>query len=209
MSEATLKNGVRRTIASSPQEDHAGENTVSVVVAGGTIPWVLRFWARFGIARAYVGAVRIFPTRDHRVVAVCSMPGATQWEVEGIGATTATDELEIHFEGCESCCGPFGVHAIPGNSVDGSRSYRVTRGTAGTVTVTGEVFGWAAHAILAGASVSVAANPALAFGPIDVPQFGAVNGDGRGLVAPVSTWTFVNTAGFFIEYVAPGTVFDG
>jgi hypothetical protein len=75
--------------------------------------------------------------------------------------------------------------------------------------VTGEVFGWAAHAAVAGATVGVTANPGLAFGPIDVPINGAVNGNAQGMIAPISTWTFTNTAGFFIEYVAPGTNYDG
>ncbi len=209
MSELTLKNRVRRSIVSAPQEDHAVENTVSCIVAGGTIPWVLRFWAHLGSNRAYAGAVRIFPARDHRVVAVCSLPGARYWEVEGEGATTAIDEIEVHFEGMEACCGPYGVHPVPGNSVSGSRSYRTASGVAGVVAITGEVFGWAAYATVAGASVAVAANPALGFGPIAVPAGGATNGNAMGLLAPVSTWTFTLTDAYFIEYVAPGTFYDG
>jgi hypothetical protein len=192
-----------------PQEDHAAENTVAVVVQGGTIPWVLRFWAMLGSNRAYAGAVRIFPMKDARIVAICSMPGARSWVVDGRGATSAPDEIDVHFEGIEARGGPWGVHAIPGASVDGTRSYRVERGTFGPVTVIGEVFGWAAHAVLPGATVGVTANPYLNFGPIDVPNGGAVNGNCRGLLAPVSNWLFTNTAGFFIEYVAPGTLYDG
>lgn len=207
--ELTLKNGVVRRIASVPEEGHETENAVACVVAGGTIPWVLRFWARLGSNLCYAGAVRIFPSKNHRVVAVCSMPGARAWEVEGRAATNAPDELLIHFEGQQDRGGPYGVHAIPGNSVEGARSYRVARGTAGAVTVVGEVFGWAAHATVAGATVAVTANPTLSFGPIDVPLNGAVRGNAHGLLAPESTWTFTNTAGFFIEYVAPGTIYDG
>jgi len=213
MSECTLKNGVRRIIASASEAGHPDENTVAVVVDGGTIPWVLRFWARLGVNRAYAGAVRIFPSADHRVVAVCSMPGAHAWEVEGRGATSADDEIEIHFEGMEACCGPFGVHAIPGNSVSGCRSYRVIDGTFGAVVVTGEVFGWTAWATAAGATVQAAAGPALAavFAPaaLIVPTNGFVEGNAMGLLAPVSTWTFTGTSAFKIEYVPPGILYDG
>jgi hypothetical protein len=209
MSNYTLKNGIVRRIASVPEEGHETENAVTVVAAGGTIPWVLRFWARLGVNSCYAGAVRIFPSKNHRVVAICSLPGARAWEVEGRGATNAPDELLIHFEGQQDSGGPYGVRSIPGNSIDGARSYRVERGTAGVVVVTGEVFGWAAHAAVAGATVGVTANPGLAFGPIDVPINGAVNGNAQGMIAPISTWTFTNTAGFFIEYVAPGTNYDG
>lgn len=200
----TLKNRIRRSILSSPQEDHPNENTVACIVAGGTIPWVLRFWAHLGSNRAYAGAVRIFPSRDHRIVAVCSMPGARNWEVEGEGATTATDELEIHFEGMESCCGPFGVHAVPGNSVAFGKSYTVATGTAAVVQIVGEVWGWAAYATAAGATVTVAAPPTAGFGPIAVPVNGEVSGNARGILAPVSTWTFAGTSGYLIEYMAPG-----
>lgn len=212
MSELTLKNRVRRVIASQPQEGHPGENTVAVIVSGGTIPWVLRFWAMYGKHRAYVGAVRTFVNSNERVVAVCSMPGATHWEVEGSGSTSAEDEIAVHFEGIEARGGPWGVSAMPGNSVDGARSYRVATGTAGAIVITGEVFGWAAYAVVAGATVQAVATPALTdFEPIalPVPNGGSVNGNAMGLLAPVSTWTFTNTSAFMIEYVPPGILFDG
>lgn len=208
MAQNTLKNGVRRIIASVPEHQHTDENTVSVVVNGGVIPWVLRFWARLGTHRCYVGAVRIFPSRDSRVVAVCSMPGAKSWEVEGRGYDATTDEIQVHFEGLPGCAGPWGVQAIPGISVDGARSYRVQTGVAGVVQVTGEVFGWAAYAVAAGATVTAAGLPALGFGPVPVP-IGSVEGNAMGLLAPISTWTFAGTSGYMIEYVPPGGGFDG
>lgn len=205
----TLENGVRRNVGSSPETAHKAEGTVCVSVRGGIVPWVLRFWAMLGVNRAYAGAVRIFPSRDLRVVAVCSMPGAQSWQVEGRASDDTRDQVEIHFEGVEGYGGPWGVHAIPGNSVDGGRSYRVVTGAAGVVVVTGEVFGWAARAVGAGATVAVAALPALGFGPIGVPAGGEVNGNAMGLLSPVSTWTFVGTSGYLIEFVPPGIVFDG
>lgn len=212
MSESTLKNRVRRRIASAPSADLQDENSVAVVVRGGTIPWVLRFWGRFGDDLAYAGAVRIFPAKFARVVAICSMPGARQWEVEGRGATDAVDEIAVHFEGIEAKGGPFGVQPVAGVSVAGGRSYRVATGTNGNIVITGEVFGWAAWATAAAATVQAVANPALTdFAPIalPVPAGGAVQGNAMGLLAPISTWTFTNTAAFMIEYVPPGIVFDG
>lgn len=206
----TLKNGVADIVASVPQEDHPTESAVTLIATGGTIPWLLKVFARLGSRRAYVGAVRTFATRAQRVVAVCSLPGAAIWEVEGRGATDTIDEIGIHFEGDVAPLVMPGVHAIPGNSIDGARSYRIAQGVSGSVSVTGEVFGWAAHTTLAGATVACSANPSLSFGPIDVPINGSVKGDCKGLLAPVSTWTFVNTSGFFIEYVAPGAdIYDG
>jgi hypothetical protein len=210
MAKTTLKNGLQRRVASVPQDGHPGENTVAVVVSGGVLPWVLRFWARIGSLHAYVGAVRTFAMPGDRVVAVVSMPGATAFEVEGqANDPTAVDEIGIHFEGIDSRGGPWGVHAMPGVSVDAARSYRVLTGTAGVMTVTGEVWGWAATASVAAATVAVAAPPGLAFGPVAVPVNGEVNGNARGILAPVSTWTFVNTDSFLIEYLPPGIVFDG
>jgi hypothetical protein len=209
MPQFSLKNGIRRTVGSAPQQDHPCENTVAVAVRGAVVPWVLRFWCLLGNHRSYAGAVRIFASQDQRVVAVCSMPGASMWEVEGRAYDGTQDELVVHFEGLEACAGPYGVHAIPGNSVDGGRSYRVITGAAGVVVVTGEVFGWAARATAINATVAVAALPALGFGPIGVPAAGEVNGNAMGLLAPVSTWTFVGTSGYVIEYVPPGINFDG
>ena len=209
MSQYTLKNGIHRVVASVPQEDHPTENTVSVVLSGGIAPWVLRFWARFGTHRAYVGAVRAFAGKLDRVVAVCSMPGALAWEVEGAANDAALeDEVAIHFEGIEARGGPWGVFPLPGISVDGARSYRLAPGTNGVVTITGEVYGWAAESA-AGGTIGVIAGPSLSFGPLAVPAGIPINGDARGLLAPVSTWTFTNTDHYFIEYVPPGGVFDG
>jgi hypothetical protein len=151
----------------------------------------------------------MFPSALQRVVAICSMPGARAWEVEGRSYDANEDNLEVHFEGIEARGGPWGVQALPGLSVDCARSYRVVTGTAGVVSVTGEVWGWAATAIAAGASVSVAALPALGFGPIAVPVNGEVNGNARGILAPISTWTFVGTNHYLIEYMPPGEAFDG
>jgi hypothetical protein len=79
--------------------------------------------------------------------------------------------------------------------------------------------GGAAMATVAAATLAVAAQPqtspvttttpALAIGPIAVPVNGEVNGNARGILAPVSTWTFVNTDSYLIEYLPPGIVFDG
>src|SRR5512136_1107282 len=203
----TLKNGLAGKVASVPQEDHATESAVTVIATGGTIPWTLRFYAKFGTRRAYVGSVRTFATKAQRVIAVCSLPGAAIWEVEGNGATDAADEIGIHFEGDVSPLVIPGVHAMPGNSVNGARSYSVITGTVGSVTVTGEVMGWAARSDVAGASLSVTSPFGnLALGPIGVPEGGEVNGNCQGLIAPVSTWTFVNTTGYLIEVVPPGSV---
>jgi hypothetical protein len=210
MDPITLKNGVRRRISSLPQESSSeGENTVSVSVSGALVPWVLRFWARLGSSSVYVGAVRIFAAQENRLVAICAIPGARWFEVEGLAQDGTVDELVVGFDGTQSAGGPWGVHPIHGASVDGSRSYRVVWGVAGAVTVTGEVYGWAAYTTQAGATVAVAGAPALAFGPVIVPQNGAINGDARGIIAPVSTWTFTNTDSYFIEYVPPGSVYDG
>jgi hypothetical protein len=170
---------------------------------------VLRFWARFGSHRAYLGAVRIYPSKLDRVCAVVSFPGAQAFEVEGeANDPSVTDEIAIHFEGIEGCGGPWGVQAVRGQSVEGARSYRAATGTNGAVTITGEVWGWAAQST-AGGSVAVVAGPGLSFGPVVVPAGIPIGGDCRGLLAPVSTWTFTGTDNYFIEYVPPGGQYDG
>jgi hypothetical protein len=211
MSEKYLQNGVRSIIASVPQTDHGAEDVVAVLVNGGRIPWVLRFWARLGAGRVYIGGVRVFASRHHRLAAVLSVPGAQAFEVEGKGVNTTVDNLEIHFEGIQGRGGPWGVAAIPGVSVLGSRSYRVLTGVGDPATVicTGEVFGWTAFTTQAAATVSVAAQPALTLGPIIVPQNGSISGNAMGLLAPVSTWDFVNVDSYMIEFVPPGVEFDG
>jgi hypothetical protein len=209
MAKITLKNGLQRRVAAVPQDGHPGENTVAVVVSGGTVPWVLRFWARIGALHVYVGAVRLFAVPGDRVVAIVSMPGATAFECEGqANDPTAVDEIGIHFEGIEARGGPWGVQAVPGVSVEYSRSYRVVTGAAGAVVVTGEVWGWAAWATAPGATVAVAALPGLSFGPVAVPPNGSVRGNARGILAPVSTWTFVGTSGYMIEFAPPIGAFD-
>jgi hypothetical protein len=207
---AILQNGVRSVVASVPQEDHATENTVAVVVVGGTLPWVLRFWARLGTHRAYLGGVRIFAVPGARVAAILACPNARAFEVMGQATNaTAQDALEIHFEGLDARGGPWGVQPVPGVSVPFARSYRVLTGAAGVVPVVGEVFGWAARASVAGATVAAAAGPGLAFGPIAVPVNGSVQGNCMGAMAPASTWTFVGTDGYLIEYFPPLGEFDG
>jgi hypothetical protein len=203
----TLKNGARDVIASVPQEGHPTESAVTVLATGGTIPWTLRFYARFGTRRAYAGSVRTFPTKEQRVIAVCYLPGAAIWEVEGVGATNAKDEIAIHFEGDERVGLPPGVHAMLGNSVDGARSYAIATGTSGNVNITGEILGWAARTDVPGATVSITSPFGnLALGPIAVPEGGEVNGNGKGLIPPLSSWAFVNTTGYLIEYIPPGNV---
>lgn len=210
MPQFTLKNGLQRRVASVPRDGHPGENTVAVVVSGGSVPWVLRFYAKLGSNISYVGAVRVFRNPLTRLVAVLSVPGAEAFEVEGQATTPgAVDEIGIDFEGIEARGGPWGVLPLPGVSVAWARSYRVLTGTAGVVNVVGEVWGWAARATAAGATVTVAAPPALGFGPIGVPQNGEVHGDARGILAPESTWNFAGTSGYLIEYAPPGGVFDG
>jgi hypothetical protein len=210
MADNLLQNGVPRFVASIPNDPN-GENTVAVIADGGSGPWVLRFWAMLGTLRTYVGAVRFFADRHARLVAVVSVPGATSFECEGMAANVATTEsLRVTFEGIEARGGPWGVSAIPGLSVAGARSYRVASGNAGgVVTITGEVYGWAAETTLAGGTVSVSALPGLGFGPTVVPQNGSVRGDAMGLLAPESTWTFANVNAWMIEYVPPGLDFDG
>ena len=209
MADNLLQNGVPRIVASIPNDPN-GENTVAVIADGGSGPWVLRFWARLGGLRTYVGAVRFFADRHARLVAIVSVPGAASYECEGMAAdVTSSESIRVTFEGIESRGGPWGVTAIPGLSVAGARSYRVERGTSGVVTITGEVFGWAAETTLAGATITVSADPAIGFGPITVPQNGAVRGNAMGLLAPVSTWTFANVDAWIIEYVPPGLDFDG
>ena len=217
MAKFTLRNGQRKTVPDIPQGSEIVGSTMSVVMTGGVIPWVLRFWAKFerhGSYRSYVGAVRTFAAKNSRVVAVCSMPGATSWEVEGQGATAAVDEIELHLDAIETCGGPFGgVRALPGNSVDACRSYRVLDGVSGgPIAVVGEVYGWAAWATAANATVQAVAPPGLTgFLPLAlaVPQNGSVRGNARGAFAPVSAWTFTNTSQYMIEYFPPGTEFDG
>jgi len=203
-----LNNGVRTVIASRPQ-DGQPEDCVAVIASGGRQPWVLRFYARLGTHRAYLGAVRLFALQTERVVAYLSAPGAQGFETEGESLVTTADRLGIEFVGTVVRGGPWGVQSVLGASVNAARSYRCVTGVAGAVTVTGEVYGWAAQTSQAGASVAVAAQPALGFGPLIVPQNGTIAGDARGLLAPVSTWTFVNTDSYFIEFVPPGGVFDG
>lgn len=210
MAQDTLKNGLQRRVASVARDGHPGENTVAVVVEGGSAPWILRFYAKLGQHRAFMGAVRLHQLTTQRVVAVLSMPGASSFEVEGqANNPTLLDEISVSFEGIEARGGPWGVFPVPGVSVAWARSYRVVTGTAGVVVVTGEVWGWAARAINPGATVAVAAAPGLSFGPVAVPPNGEVHGDARGILAPVSTWTFVGTTGYLIEFAPPGGVFDG
>jgi hypothetical protein len=212
MPHYSLRNGIRKTVPDIQQGAQIAGNGMSVVMTGGIIPWVLRFWAFFGTHRSYVGAVRTFATQNSRVVAVCAMPGASSWEVEGRGATNAADEIELHLEAEDCRGGPFGVTALIGNSVEAGRSYRVLDGVSGPVVVEGEVYGWAAWAIAAGATVQAVAPPNLqAFMPLalGVPQNGSVRGNARGAISPVSAWTFTNTSQFMIEYFPPGIVFDG
>lgn len=211
MPDNYLRNGVRSMVASVPQQDHDFEDVVAVLVNGGKIPWVLRFWARLGTERVYIGAVRVFASRQHRLAAVLSVPGARGFEVEGKGADTTRDDLLIHFEGIQGRGGPWGVTPVPGISVLGARSYRVLTGVGdpATVVCTGEVLGWTAYTTQAAATVSVAALPALGFGPIIVPQNGSISGDAMGLLAPVSTWDFVNVDSYVIEFVPPGLEYDG
>ena len=209
MSDNLLQNGVPRTVASIPSTP-SGENTVAVVVSGGSGPWLLRFWAFVGNQRTYVGAVRFFADRHSRLVAIVAIPGAVRYECEGMAAdVNSRESIEIQFEGIESRGGPWGVTPIHGISVDGARSYRVATGVSGTFTITGQVYGWAAETTLAGAGVTVTADPAVLFGPITVPQNGSVRGNAMGLIAPVSTWTFTNVNAWMIEYVPPGLDFDG
>lgn len=210
MAEFTLKNGLQRRIASVARDGHPGENTVAVILSGGIVPWVLRFWARLGPNLAYIGAVRVFANPTQRVAAVLSMPGAQAFEVEGQANTpNAVDEIGVDFEGLEARGGPWGVFPIPGVSVPWARSYRVLTGTVGVVPVVGEVWGWAARATNPGATVTVSALPGLSFGPVAVPANGEVHGDARGILAPESTWTFAGTSGYIIEYAPPGGGFDG
>jgi hypothetical protein len=204
----TLRNGVYREVTSVGANGRR-ENTVCIVQTGGVIPWVVRLWANLGIQRVYCGAVRSYPTRTTRLIAVASVPGADTWTAEGQGATTAADEISIEFLGTTDGAGFVGVKPVLGASVEGARAYRAVSGTAGTVTISGEIWGWAAHASLPGASVSCSGDPALAFGPIDVPANGGTSGDCRGLMAPTSTWTFAGTDGYFIEYVPFGNTYDG
>lgn len=204
-----LQNGVRLVAASVPQEDHPDENTVGVVVTGGTLAWVLRFWARLGTHRAYLGGVRLHAMTRTRVAAIVSCPNARAFEVEGQATSNAADALEIHFEGLQARGGPWGVQAMPGVSVPYARSYRVLTGAAGVVPVVGEVFGWAARASAAGATVAATAGPGLTFGPVAVPINGSVQGNCMGAMAPASTWTFVGTDGYLIEYFPPIGEFDG
>jgi hypothetical protein len=204
-----LENGVRKIVSCKPA-DGRPDDCYSVVVNGGILPWVLRFRAKLQNCAPYVGAVRIFPSQLERLVAIVSVPGAVSLEVEGSATDRATrDRIGIHIESTICRGGPWGVTPIHGVSVDGARSYRVITGVSGAVVVTGQVYGWAARAVAAGATVSAAAGPALAIGPIGVPPNGEVNGDARGLMAPISTWTFVNTTGYILEVVPPGDVFDG
>jgi hypothetical protein len=214
-----LQTGIQRRVSGLPSIQDAstltnqGPNAASIVAIGGTLPWVLRIWGQFGKGLSYVGAVRVFPRQGSRLVAVVSAPGARWYEIEGVCSTpvgtSAIDEMGIEIHPCVAAGGAWGVQPVLGNSVDGARSYRVLTGASGVVAVTGEVFGWAARSVLAGATIAVAAGPALGFGPIGVPQNGEVHGDARGLMAPVSTWTFTNTSGYVIEYVPPGPIFDG
>jgi hypothetical protein len=205
-----LQNGVRSVAASVPQEDHPTENTVAVVITGGTLPWVLKFWARLGTHRAYLGGVRLHATNFARVAAIVSCPNARAFEVQGQATDPAAqDALQVHFEGLDARGGPWGVQPVPGVSVAYARSYRVLTGAAGVVQVVGEVYGWAARASAAGATVAAAAGPGLAFGPIAVPVNGSVQGNCMGAMAPVSTWTFVGTDGYLIEYFPPLGEFDG
>jgi hypothetical protein len=211
MADTYLTNGVRNIVASEPQRDHDTEEIVAVMVNGGRIPWVLRFWARLGASRVYIGGVRIFASRTNRLVAVLSAPGARSFEVEGKGADTTPDNLEISFEGVPGRGGPWGVTPIPGNSVLGARSYRVLTGVGSPAIVncTGEVHGWTAYTTQAGATIVITAQPNLVLGPIIVPQNGSISGDAMGLLAPVSVWTFGNVDAYLIEYVPPGLEYDG
>jgi hypothetical protein len=206
-----IRNGIPRVIGSVHEDASiGGENTVSVVQSGGTLPWRLRFYALLGSQRVQIGSVRTFAATTDRLVAVISVPGARGFAVDGSATDPNSNEsIEVHFEGMQCIGGPFGVHAIPGFSVDGARSYRLLAGVNGAVTVTGQVWGWAAFATAPGATVAASAGPALALGPAPVPTNGSVRGDARGIMAPVSTWTFTGTSGYLIEYTPPAGVFDG
>lgn len=206
MADTYLRNGVRDVVASIPQADHDQEECVAVIINGARVPWFLRFYARLGSNRIFIGGVRIFASRQNRLVAVLAVPGCRSFEVEGrADDSTIGDVLEVDFEGVPGRGGPWGVTAIPGNSVFGGRSYQVLTGAGGgPITCTGEVHGWTAYTTLAGGTVTVTGPLGLTLGPIIVPQNGSVSGDAMGLLAPVSIWTFANVQSYVIEYIPPG-----
>lgn len=208
MSADYLFNGQRSIVASQPQ-DGLEENAVGVCIDGGKIVWVLRFKALLGQNRVFIGAVRIYPSSLHRLVAILCVPGAKAFEVEGQGVDDTRDNLRVHFEGIPAKGGPWGVTPILGNSVKSARSYRVAAGVAGVVNIEGEVLGWSAHATAAAGQVVIAALPNLAIGPIPVPAGATIRGHAESLLAPNSIWNFINTDYYMVEYVPPGIEFDG
>jgi len=206
MRNVNIRAGLRDVITFEPK---TAENAVSVVVQGGTVPWCLHFRAQIADRRAYVGSVKLFATKDPRLVAVVSCPGASKWEVSGEPTVLgAKDQIEVALNGHESKGGPWGVVPIAGNSVDGARAYRIISGTSGgPIVVTGTVYGWTAYSV-AGGSVTCTASPAFSF-TVPIAAGTSVSGDCRGCAPPVSNWTFTGTDSYFLEVLPPGGAFDG
>lgn len=212
MTQNTLQAGnPARRIASVPQGDSKGENTHAIIAQGSVHPWVLHFVSVIGGRKCLVGSVRTFPTsKEAHLVAIVSIPGAVSVEVWGqCSVPSVKDEMSIDIEGIEAKGGPWGVFPIPGASVAGGRSYRVITGVAGgPIVVTGTVLGWTATST-AGGTVTATALPSLTIGPIVIPPGSTISGDARGLLSPVSNWTFVGTDSYAIEFVPPDGQFDG
>lgn len=210
MANNTLQAGNPTRTVASTAADNARENTHVIVAHGALYPWVLHFKSVIGGQKCAVGNVRIFPcSKEAAAVAIVSIPGAAAVEVWGqCSVPNVQDEVRIDIEGIESKGGPWGVFPVAGSSVAGGRSYRVVTGVAGVVQVTGTVLGWTAMST-AGGTVQITAQPSLSIGPIVIPPGATISGDAREILSPISTWNFVGTDSFVIEFIPPNGQFDG
>jgi len=204
-----LNSAVPQTICTTPSAD-GNDNCIAVSMLGGAMPWLLRFWAMLGNRRVYLGGVRTFVAQPERLIAIVSCPAADKFEVEGncYGTRGATDQISLFLTGFASTAGPWGVQAVPGNSISGSRSLRVLSGVNGAILVNGEVHGWAVTSA-AGGTLTIVVSPTLTIGPIAIPAGVPVSGDFQGRLGPQSVWTFVGTDDYMIEMAPPGGTLDG
>lgn len=203
-----LNSAVPGTICTTPGAD-GKDNCIAVSMLGGAAPWLLRFWALLGGRRIYLGGVRTYVAQPERLVAIVSCPAAQRFEVEGHCYTTnSRDQISLFLTGFASTAGPWGVQAVPGNSVAGARSIRTLSGVNGAILVTGEVHGWRVRSA-AGGTLTIQVSPTLTIGPIAVPAGVLVEGDFLGQLGPSSIWTFIGTDSYSIEMTPPGGLLDG
>lgn len=178
--------------------------------------WRLRFYVQGGdegeqSGYAYVGSVRTLPWSpgSSRVVALCSVPGARQWAVDGRPEDRSfTGRLRLDCIASPHL-GSLGVHPVDGVSLAGARSLRVISGAAGLVNVPGAVLGWTATSDpLIPGSVSVQM-PGWTAPTIIALQPGQTLSDHYGEASGDSvSFTFINTVSYVVDYELTGNGVD-